>query len=293
MPMNKILIYSNCHGKILTQMFETHPSTKLALSVSFISNYEELQNETLSPLHLQLISECDYFIYQPFNKTYENTEYDIGRIKARLQPSCVVFRINYYRFKGFWHESSVKPYSQHGYYKFINETATDFGLHDSFCVGRDEILTIAEVREKVDRIQVEEPAFTEYFQAETDRFRSLDLKSDVKMADFFIANYRDIHLFHDCFHPTTRFFYEVFRQTLETLFQISIPAKDTAFVTGIGELTTWAQPVLPTIKKTLNMTTPDTFHLFDGCYGTKILLLDVYDYYYIRLSTDHLEEYIF
>jgi hypothetical protein len=287
----KILIYSNCHGSILAHMFATHPLTKLPFSVSFISNYEELQNETLSPCHQQLISECDFFIYQPFNKTYENTEYDIGRIRERLQPSCVVFRINYYRFKGFWFESSLKPYTQYGYYKFINESAGDFGLHDSFS-ALDSASSLADVREKVDRIKLDEPAFTEYFQTETDKFRGLDLKSDVKMYDFFIANYRDTHLFHDGFHPTTRFFYEVFRQTLETLFQISIPTKDAAFVTDMGEITTWAQPVLPIIKKTLNMTTPDTFYLFDGCYGTKILLLDVYDYYYIRLSTDHLEEYI-
>ncbi len=91
--MEKILIYSNCHGGRLHQMFDTHPLTKNRFSVSYISNYEELRNETLSPLHSQLIRECDFFIYQPFNKTYENTEYDINSIKRHLKPSCIVFRI--------------------------------------------------------------------------------------------------------------------------------------------------------------------------------------------------------
>lgn len=289
--MNKILIYSNCHGERLRAMFETHPSTKHEFAVSYISNYEELQHETLSPFHLQLIRECDFFIYQPFNKTYENTEYDINRIQHFLKPTCVVFRINYYRFKGFWYESSVKPFNQHGYYKFPNEPA-DFGLHDSFSDYDKETYSILDVRKKIDGIRIDETKFAEYFQNELKKFQDLDLKSDVKMYDFFLDKFKTDHLFHDCFHPTSRFLYEVFRQTIHVLFQISIPANDDAFIQETREITTWAQPVLPAIKSLLNMTTPDKFYWFDECYGTKILLLDVYDYYYMRLSHDHLEEYV-
>jgi hypothetical protein len=289
--MEKILIYSNCHGGRLHQMFDTHPSTKNRFSVSYISNYEELRNETLSPVHLQMIRDCDFFIYQPFNKTYENTEYDINSIRRHLKPSCVVFRINYYRFKGFWYESSVKPYAAHGYYKFL-DGPVDFGLHNSFA-SADTKMSKSEVRRKIDEIVLDELSFAGYFQEELEKFKDLDAKSDVKMYDFFIENYQTVPLFHDCFHPNSRFFYEVFRQTVDTLFQISIPAIDDIFVKEIYELTTWAQPILPAIKKQLGLTAiPDKFHWFDTCYGTKILLLDVYDYYYIRLSPRNLDEHL-
>lgn len=286
----KILIYSNCHGGRLHQMFGTHPLTKDRFTVSYISNYIELKNETLSQDHYELISECDFFIYQPFNKTYENTEYDINRIRLHLKPTCIIFRINYYRFKGFWYESNVKPYTEHGYYKFL-DGPTDFGLHDSFSDG--ENMSLSDVREKIDGIKLDELSFATYFQDELYKLKGLDAKSDVKMYDFFLENYQTVPLFHDCFHPNSRFFYEVFRQTIDKLFQISIPVQDYIFVKEIHELTTWAQPILPAIKNRLGMTAiPDKFYWFDTCYETKILLLDVYDYYYIRLSPDNLDEYI-
>jgi len=289
--MQKILIYSNCHGGRINEMFDTHPSTKHRFSVSFISNYVELKNETLSEDHFQLIRECDFFIYQPLSKTYENTEYDINHIKDYLKPSCVLFRINYYRFKGFWYESTVKPYTAHGFYKF-SDRPEEFGIHDSFS-NIDAKISMSDVRRKIDDIKLDETAFAEYFQEELIKFKDLDTKSDVHMYDFFLENYQTVPLFHDCFHPNSRFFYEVFRQTVNTLFQISLPLRDENFHEKIYELTTFAQPVLPVIKKSLCMTSiPDKFYWFDTCFGTKILFLDVYDYYYIRLSPDNLDEFI-
>ena len=125
-----ILIYSNCHGGKIYEMFHLHKETS-NFTVRFISNYEELQNQRVSPLHLEWLRECDYFIYQPFNKTFSDSEYDIQQIQHYLKPSCNVFRINYYRFKGFYFESNYKPFSQHGIYKFLGER-DDFGLHNSF-----------------------------------------------------------------------------------------------------------------------------------------------------------------
>jgi hypothetical protein len=95
--MSKILVYSNCHGGRIVHMLQTHEKTSM-FQVSYISNYEELKNERISPSHLILLQECDYFIYQPFNKTFSDSEYDIQQIQHYLKPSCTVFRINYYRF---------------------------------------------------------------------------------------------------------------------------------------------------------------------------------------------------
>jgi hypothetical protein len=285
----KILIYSNCHGGRIHQMFDLHPKTRNVFEVSYISNYEELQNERLSPHHLQLVSECDIFIYQPLNKEYTKTEYDINNIKHYLKPTCTVFRINYYRFRGFWYESTVKPYHQHGIYKFL-PNSSDIGLHNSFANFNSSDKT--EIRNKIDAIEIHENDFEVYFQKELSKFQELDHKSDVAMYDFFVNHYKTVPLFHDSFHPNARFFYEVFRQTVQKLFQIELAETDEEFIQQIFELTTWSQPILPVVKKLLNMNTEDKVRLFDGCYGSKIIHVDIYDYYYIRLSPANLEEYL-
>lgn len=286
--MSKILIYSNCHGGKISHMLQKHEKTSM-FTVSYISNFEELKKERISPEHLSLVQECDYFIYQPFNKTFSDSEYDVEQIKACLKPSCVVFRINYYRFKGFYYQSHYKPFTQHGIYKFLGDRE-DFGLHNSF----EHITTTdkQEIKTLLDTMEIREDYFQEYFQRELERFHMLDTKSDVQMYSFFLKHYQTKKLFQDCFHPTNFFFYEIFRQTVLSLFDIVLPEEDDEFIRPFGEMITWSQPILPKIQHLLGMNIPSPFQLFDGCFGEKTVWLDVYDYYYIRLSHDNFDTFL-
>ena len=140
---------------------------------------------------------------------------------------------------------------------------------------------------------INESEFQEYFKNELERFKNLDQKSDVKMYSFFLKYYQTKKLFNDCFHPSLFFFYEIFRQTVRSLFQIELEEDGKDFYSlHIGEMITWSQPILPKIEHMLGMNISKKFDLFDGAYGEKIVYIDVYDYYYLRLSHSNFDHFI-
>lgn len=115
------------------------------------------------------------------------------------------------------------------------------------------------------------------------------------MTDYFLRHYKTKHLFHDPFHPTNTFIYEMFRQFIFKLTNHILPDDDPEFVKQTCEMTTWAQPILPQIIKLLDMQQD----LFEYCYkfeppklGEKMIYINIYDYYYIRLSTNNFDKYL-
>jgi len=282
--MMNIVIYSNCHGEIIKAMFENHIYTKNKYKINYIVNYENLDKE-MDISHKQMLENCDIFLYQPFNKIYSYSEYDINKIKNILKPYCILLRFNYYRFKGFWFESSHKPYDCYDLYKFATDKYS--GIHNSFINFNGDK---TEMIEKINNIHINEDRFLEYFKEELENFELIDTNSDVKMYEYFIKNYENRTLFNDGWHPTTLFFYEIFRQLVFKLTGHELDAEDNEFVNLFDDidLTHWSLPILPQIKKILDIKTPDTINIF---YGDKKRIMSIYDYYYIRLSEKNLETY--
>jgi hypothetical protein len=284
-----IVLYSNCAGNVITRMFHTHIFTKDKFIIDYIVNYENL-DKTLDSSHIILLKKCDVFMYQPFNQHYTHSEYDISNLKRYLKESCIILKINYYRFKGFWFESEYKPYNEYKNYKFLDMKY--YGLHNSFIDfngSRQQII------EKINSIQIDNEIFLTYFRKELDNFLKLDDNSDIKMYEYFINNYKTKHLFHDVFHPTNLFFYEMFRQIVKKLTGCELIFEDMEFInlfTDI-EITTGALPILPCIKKILEMTTPETICVFyPPEYADQKLYMNIYDYYYIRLSQTNFQTYL-
>ena len=125
--------------------------------------------------------------------------------------------------------------------------------------------------------------------------KELDKNSNVEMCYFFIRNYKSKLLFHDPFHPTNLFFYEMFRQLVNKLLHIIIPENDDGFLDKIKnvELTHFALPILPIIKKYLNIDIPDKFTLFYNIFNRdEPFIITIYDYYYIRLSKNNFDKYL-
>ena len=84
--MNNIVVYSNCAGNVIKTMFENHSFTKDKCNVSFFSNYENLHKNNINNNHKQLLNDCDIFIYQPMNKNYDYSEYNIDNVRKYLHP---------------------------------------------------------------------------------------------------------------------------------------------------------------------------------------------------------------
>ena len=128
--MKNIVIFSNCAGRIIKNMFEKHPFTKDKYIIHHIANYENLNKQNIDHLHLSLLNNCDIFMYQPLNQEYTTSEYDITNIKKYLHDNTIILKINYYRFRGFWYNSEYKPYNNYNNYQF--HTMNYYGIHNSF-----------------------------------------------------------------------------------------------------------------------------------------------------------------
>jgi hypothetical protein len=281
-----VLIYSNCHGGIIKEMFEQNDYTKNKFVINCFYNYENLDKK-MELLHKNLLENCDIFMYQPFNKQHSYSEYDISEVKKYLKPDCVILKINYYRFKGFWFKSEYKPYHSYGEYKFAPDTKY-FGIHNSFINFNGNK---KETIDKLNNIRIDEEKYVAYFIEEVEHFKKIDDNSDVKMYDYFIKNYKTRHFFNDGFHPTNLFFYEIFRQIVFKLTGHELVFEDIEFIDSLSHIeeTHWSLPILPQIKRILNMTTSDGINVF---YGNLKKNMSIYDYYYIRLSPTHFQDYL-
>ena len=290
--MKHIIIYANCAGNILKNMFEKHPFTKNKYIIHYISNYENLHNTKISSTHSTLLQKCDIFIYQPFNNHYAETEYDISTIVKHLKSNVIKIKTSYYRFRGFWYDSDYNPYEKYNNYKFY--TKNYYGIHNSFKGFNTS--SRADVIRKIHNIQILEDKFLTFLNNEINKFQTLDNNSDVSMFSFFITNYKNKHLFHDPFHPTNLFFYEMFRQIIFKLDNYELILEDQDFINSLHniEMTHYALPILPKIKQILELKFGDYIYVFyPPEYGMKLLYLNIYDYYYIRLSHNNFKSYLY
>jgi hypothetical protein len=283
--MKTILLYSNCHGEQLIKLFENHNYTKDKFIMNYLNNYGNLQKENIDENHINLLKNCDIFIYQPFNKNYEHSEYDIPKIKLYLKQETIILKVNFYRFNGFWYDSNYSPYDGNNGFAF--NTSDNGSIHNSFInfIGRKD-----EIKDKIDNLHIDINIILNNFNNELEKFNTLDENSDVKMYNYFINNYKKLYLFHDKYHPTNIFFYEIFIQLIFKLTEHQLPSNDFNFIKLLEnyEMTHWATPVLPVIKKYLELTIPEKIFIF----FPNRLYMDIYDYYYIRLSQNNLKDYL-
>jgi hypothetical protein len=231
-------------------MFAKHTYTRDRYKMAYICNYENLVKTGLDQTHIELLKKCDIFIYQPFNKKHTESEYDISNLKTYLKPECFILRANYYRFKGFWYESDYVPYTNYKHYAFGKSPYCS--LHKSFIGfkgGMEEIVR------KIDSISIDNEAFMAYFNEQIDQFKILDGNSDVKMTEYLLNNYKTKRLFHDVWHPTNLFLYEVFRQLVRKIDAHELLYEDMAFISHFdnSEMTHWASPILPIIETYLGL----------------------------------------
>jgi len=289
--MKTIVIFSNCAGNIIKNMFEKHSFTKDKYFIHYIINYEHLNKDVIDDTNLFLLKNCHIFMYQPLNQHYTESEYDITNIKKYLRDNTIILKINYYRFRGFWYNSEYKPYDNYNNYKFNN--IKYYGIHNSFInfntTNKNEII------DKINNIQISSDELLLFFNNELTKFKLLDDNSDIIMFDYFINNYKIKQLFHDPFHPTNLFFYEMFRQIIYKLDNYELKIDDYDFINLFNdiEMTHWALPILPIVKNILHINFGEYVYIFHAPdFADKKLYMNIYDYYYIRLSHQNFKNYL-
>lgn len=286
-----IVLYSNCAGNVIRTMFQNHPFTKCKFNISYFSNYENLYKTNIDNNHKQLLNKCDIFIYQPMNKNYDYSEYNIDNIRKYLKNECKIMKVNYYRTRAFWYESTYIPYIRYGKYSFH----TTNGIFKD-CINIKNKSDKKEVINFINNIQIDEKDLFKFFESELEKIKVLDEKSDVKMYNFFKLNYNNNLLFFDPFHPTNIFFYEIFRQLVKQILNHELPVKDLDFLNEPKikdiEMTHWTIPILPSIKTILKLNYEDIIPCFHPDCHPKRLYMNTYDNYYIRLSPNNFKNYL-
>jgi len=229
-------------------------------------------------------------MYQPLNQNY--SEYSIENIKKYLKQSAIILKINYYRFKGFWYDSDYKPFSYYNNYQFLD--MNNYGIHNSF-INFNNIHDFNEIVYHINNIQISKDELLLFFYNELAKFKQIDDNSDINMYEYFINNFNYKKLFHDPFHPTNLFFYEMFRQIILLLHNYELQYEDYDFINLFydNELTYWSLPILPIVKAHLELNFEEYFCNFDHPYFqyTK-LYMNIYEYYYIRLSEYNFQYYL-
>ena len=290
MKLNMV-IYANCHGDMIKTMFENHTFTKDKINVSSFSNYENLHKNEIDNNHKLLLNNCDIFIYQPMNKNYDYSEYNIDSILKFLNKKCKIIRVNYYRTRAFWYQCNYIPSYGYGGYSFHDTV----GLFKDF-VNIKNKSNKEDIIEFTNNIQLDNDTVIKFFDCEVEKIKLLDEKSDVKMYDFFKSNYNDHLLFFDCYHPSNIFFYEIFRQLVRQLFNYQLHEKDYDFLNDTKikgmEMTNWTVPILPLIKQILKLNYKEVIPCFHTQCHPKTLYMDTYDNYYIRLCPGNFKKYL-
>ena len=86
----------------------------------------------------------------------------------------------------------------------------------------------------------------------------------------------------------------MFRQIIFKLLNYELKYEDYEFTSLLDEteLLCYSLPILPIIKKYLELELPDYIYVFGLNDSKKRLYMDIYDYYYIRLLPDNFKNYL-
>jgi hypothetical protein len=297
-----ILIYANCQGYLLSKFFETY--NKLCNNkfiIHYYSNYSDIKIEKINIFN-DLLKKCDIFIYQ-YNKGNTNIKYDINELK----DTCIKIRLVWWIFNGFWPDSTYNSYKQIIYnnikYNFLeidwnNTILKLYGIHNSFI---NFYGNYNQVKNKIDNLHIDKNNILNFFNNECNNLKNIDCNSDIKMYDFFINNYKNNELFHCPIHPTNNFFYELFKKILVFLkkydISLDIELLDKLDLNNLLEysLISYTKPILPVVKNVLNINynnnnlnnNHDTFRIFKSYLQNITINLNIYEYYFIRLSPTH------
>jgi hypothetical protein len=109
----------------------------------------------------------------------------IENICLYTKKECIIIKIPFLRFEGFWLEDKYKTLN-----KFKSNTVSEFP-----CITRD---TIDEyLSQKIDASQV-----ITHFESSIDKLKEIESSCDVLFVDFFLENYKQYCMFKDRLHPT-------------------------------------------------------------------------------------------
>lgn len=183
--MKTILILMNCHGEEIHNYLNNIPEIFENFKIKFISTYSNLNNSSI----LSEISNCNILITNNV-KNYELLNF--SNIIKYVKPICIVIKIEWIRFNGFW----PLTFTSHILFNYDESTISSNNYEDYLNYQIDKNLIINNFNESLKKLKI------------------LDNDSDIKFYDFFLENYKYQQLFRDHNHLSHFFFKHVMKQII-------------------------------------------------------------------------------
>ncbi|MCY6413452.1 WcbI family polysaccharide biosynthesis putative acetyltransferase [Acinetobacter sp. VNH17] len=191
----KVFIFANCHGSIYQKTIETSDVVGL-FEINHVVSYENLNNYDAIECFFR---ECDILIIQPVHN-YE--KFKVENIKKILKPECLMIRIPFIRFDGFWEVGDVRSLE-----KFKSAAVMFYPKIDK----------VLEIPKYLKGENLHDVIIQNNFDHALEKFRDLENTGDIKFVDFFLKFYQKIPLFRDSYHLTIPFFNFICYQIIEII----------------------------------------------------------------------------
>lgn len=229
----KVLIFANCHGSIYLQSLKDADPGE-TMDIEHIVSYENLTN---FEHHKTKFENCDILIVQPV-QNYE--DFKIENLRPILKPSCIIIRVPFFRFNGFWDVKDQRDLIR------ISMAAVMFFPNICDVSEVDAYLKGAELKPK-DIIENFEKSITE--------LRRMESQGDVEIVDFFLANYTSTPLFRDPYHPTSIVYQHLSHQIIQKIREVipTIIVKPPLSQNGWKKEYGHFKPIVDTVASTLGI----------------------------------------
>lgn len=189
-----ILIFANCHGALYKKALEEQLIGEH--KIDYVLSYENLSNFPILKSKFEI---ADVLVIQPVTN-YEN--FKIENLKKILKPDCLIVKVPFVRFDGFWPKNEDKELSK---------------FHKAAVMFFPEISKENEIVNYLTEKETRSDEILDHFADSLNRLEELEATGDVKFMNFFRENYQKIPLFRDSYHPTKPFYQHLAKNIVEII----------------------------------------------------------------------------
>lgn len=227
----KILIFANCHGAFYKTALEKHLLEEF--DVEHVLSYENLENYEALEKKFQ---EADVLVIQPVAQ-YE--KFKVENIKKVVNDKCLIIRVPFVRFEGFWPKGEDKTLSK---------------FHKAAVMFFPELSSSQEIVSYLTEESTDPQSVLEYFEECLVKLKQIEATGDVEFFDFFLRNYKNIPLFRDSYHPTQPFYYVMAKGILDVMNRCKgIKFRDLRIPQVVGREVGHYKPIKNIYAKTLGL----------------------------------------
>jgi len=188
----KIIFYTNCQSMGIIPNLQLNMKN---IEICRITNYSYINNKMNLPI--QLLNDCDIFIYQPIDKRhgiYSTEKEQEQNILSYLKPNCLKISFPYIYNSGIWGITKDAIDKDDG-----TECGNRNAIHNLKCNSLEEVIEMYH-KNNIDF------NYELRFESSLEKLQEKEQKCDIKVSEFIKNNIKNHKLFFTQNHPTPYLF---------------------------------------------------------------------------------------